>query len=32
MSEENKAIVRRWLEDGLNARNLAIIDELFAPD
>ncbi len=32
MSEENKAIVRRWLEDGLNARNLAIIDEFFAPD
>ena len=32
MSEENKAIVRRWLEDGLNARHLAIIDELFAPD
>jgi len=32
VSEENKAIVRRWLEDGMNARNLAIIDELFAPD
>ena len=32
MSEENKAIVRRWLEDGMNARNLGIIDELFAPD
>ena len=32
MSEENKAIVRRWIEDGLNGRELAIIDELFAPD
>ena len=32
MSEENKAIVRRWIEDGLNGRQLAIIDELFASD
>ena len=32
MSEENKAIVRRWIKDGLNGRQLAIIDELFAPD
>ena len=32
MSEENKTIVRRWIEDGLNGRELAIIDELFAAD
>ena len=32
MSEENKSIVRRWIEDGMNGRELAIIDELFAPD
>ncbi len=31
-TEENKAIVRRWFEDGFNAHNLAIMDELFAPD
>ncbi len=30
-TEENKAVVRRFFE-GLNARNLAVIDELFAPD
>ncbi|MFB0502608.1 MAG: ester cyclase [Candidatus Bathyarchaeia archaeon] len=29
--EENKAIVRRWIED-INRRNLAILDELVAPD
>ena len=29
--EENKAIVRRWIEE-LNKRNLAILDELIAPD
>ena len=32
MSEEPKAIVLRCIEDGLNARNFAIIDELFAED
>ena len=29
--EENKAIVRRWIEE-LNRRNLAVLDELVAPD
>jgi len=29
--EENKAIVRRWIEE-VNKRNLAILDELIAPD
>jgi predicted ester cyclase len=31
-SEQNKAIVRRAYEDGMNLKNMAIIDELFAPD
>ncbi len=30
--EENKAIVRRAYEDGMNKKNLAIIDEVFAPE
>jgi len=29
--EENKAIVRRWIEE-LNRRNLAVLDELVAPN
>ncbi len=29
--EENKAIVRRWIEE-CNKRNLAVLDELIAPD
>ena len=29
--EENKAIVRRFIEE-FNKRNLAILDELIAPD
>lgn len=32
MSVELKAIVLRWINDGLNGRNLAVIDELFAPN
>lgn len=31
-TEENKAIARHWYEDGMNGHNLAIMDELFAPD
>ncbi len=31
-TEENKAIARRWFEEGINRHNLAIMDELFAPD
>jgi len=30
--EENKVLVRRWIEEGVNKGNLAIIDELFDPD
>ena len=30
MSEENKALFRRVVEEGLNKRNLALLDELFA--
>jgi steroid delta-isomerase-like uncharacterized protein len=31
-TEDNKAIVRRLIEEGLNQRNLAIFDELYASD
>ncbi len=32
MSEENKAIFRRLVEDGFNKGNLDVFDELVAPD
>ncbi len=32
MSEENKTIVRRYVEEGLNQENLVLFDELLAPD
>ncbi len=31
-AEENKALVSRWIEEGWNQGNVAIIDELTAPD
>jgi predicted ester cyclase len=31
MSEENKALIRRMLEEGMNMRNLALLDELLDP-
>ena len=30
--EGNKATIRRWIEDGWNRHNPALIDEIFAPD
>jgi steroid delta-isomerase-like uncharacterized protein len=30
--EENKALIRREYEDGINRGNLDVLDELFAPD
>jgi steroid delta-isomerase-like uncharacterized protein len=31
MSEENKAVVRRWVEEGQNQHRLEVMDEIFAP-
>jgi steroid delta-isomerase-like uncharacterized protein len=31
-AEQNKSIVRRWVEEGWNKGNAALIDELFTPD
>lgn len=31
-TEANKALIRRWIEEVLNSGNLALIDELVAPD
>lgn len=31
-AEENKAIVRRWMAAVIDGQNLAVIDEVFAPD
>jgi len=30
--EQNKSIVRRWVEEGWNKRNTALIDQLFTPN
>ncbi|MDQ3862632.1 MAG: ester cyclase [Actinomycetota bacterium] len=32
MSEENKALIRRWVEEVVNAGNLTVADEIMAPD
>ncbi len=32
MSEENKAVVRRMLEEAINQRNMDVLDEIFAPE
>jgi len=32
MSAENKALVRRWVEEIWNKGNLSVADEIFAPD
>ena len=32
MSDANKAIVRRWFEESINKKNLAVVDELFTQD
>ena len=31
-TERNKAIIRRWIEDGWNKHDLALIDEIYAAD
>jgi hypothetical protein len=31
-TETNKALVRRWVDQGWNAGNLGVIDALYAPD
>jgi len=31
-AESNKAVARRWYEEGMAGGNLAVIDELFTPD
>ena len=31
-TEQNKAVVRRFIEEILNNQNTALVDELFAPD
>src|SRR5215212_10184910 len=30
--EDNKAVIRRFLQEGFNERNLTIVDEVFASD
>src|SRR5260221_13593531 len=31
-TEQNKSIVRRWIEEGWNKGDLAVIDQVYAPD
>ena len=30
--EQNKALVRRWIDEGFNKRNPAVVDQLFVED
>jgi len=30
--EENKAIIRTWIEEAENRQNLSVLDELVSPD
>src|SRR6185436_7976686 len=30
--EQNKALVRRWIDEGFNKKNPAIVDEIFVED
>lgn len=32
LPEENKALVRRFIEEGFNKRNISVTDEYFAED
>ncbi len=31
-AEDNKAVMRRWTAEGINNRNISIVDEMFSPD
>jgi steroid delta-isomerase-like uncharacterized protein len=31
-AEQNKSIVRRWVEEGWNTGNMAVIDQVYAPN
>jgi steroid delta-isomerase-like uncharacterized protein len=31
-AEQNKSIVRRWIEEGWNKGNLAVVDQVYAPN
>jgi steroid delta-isomerase-like uncharacterized protein len=31
-TDTNKALIRRWVEDGWNAGDLAVVDAIYAPD
>ena len=31
-TEQNKSIVRRWIEEGWNAGNAGVVDQFYAPD
>jgi steroid delta-isomerase-like uncharacterized protein len=31
-SDDNKALVRRWMEEAINRKNINVVDELMSPD